>query len=119
VLVTGDHVDAELSRVGLEGAPTRDFFGCNTANGFGFAGVPSNVTGSYSLHNSKAASLVSWAPIANISNAIVRVSDNDVADVPAALDVYGVVNSTIIYRQNRVQGAGIAEVGEARSTPHC
>jgi hypothetical protein len=56
--------------------------------------------------------MASWAPIASVADAMVHVTDNDAVDVFAALDIFGVARSTVVYSANRVQSALMALVGE-------
>jgi hypothetical protein len=116
--VTGKEVHAELSHVAFEGeTDSQDpLFGFNLYNGVYFeSDTPDGVrpvTGSFHVHGCRFKTMGSWAPIANVADAVVRVSDNDAEDLFLAVDILNVTRSTVMYSQNRVRSAVLAEVGE-------
>ncbi len=117
VSVTGKEAHAELSHVAFEGeTDSQDpLFGYNLYNGVYFQSAPFDgppATGSFFVHGCTFKTMGSWAPLYNVAEAIVRVTDNDVDEVILALDIFNVTRSTVIYGQNRVRSAVLAEVGE-------
>jgi hypothetical protein len=118
VTVTGTEAHAELSHVAFEGeTDSQDpLIGYNLYNGVYFqSDTPDGArpaTGSFYVHGCRFKTMASWAPIANVADAIVRVSDNDAEDLFLAVDILNVTRSTVMYGQNRVRGAVLAEIGE-------
>jgi hypothetical protein len=114
VSVMGQEAHAEFSHVAFEGeANSQDPSGYNLWNGVYFQNINGPpATGSFHVHDCEFRSMASWAPLYIVADAMVRVTDNDVDDVFFAMDIFDVARSTVMYGQNRVRNAVLAEVGE-------
>jgi hypothetical protein len=112
VSVMGQEAHAEFSHVAFEGeANSQDPSGYNLWNGVYFQNINGPpATGSFHVHDCEFKSMASWAPLYIVADAMVRVADNDIDDVFYAIDIFNVARSTVIYSQNRVRTAVLADV---------
>lgn len=109
--ILGTEAHVRVDRVSIEGEPMENtLYGYNLINGIFFEGFMGDlpwppISGSFEVYNSTFKHLASGTPSLNLINATVIVSHNQYEDVFDASDFSAVVNSTITFTHNRVNGA--------------
>ena len=109
ILILGTKAHAEISHVLVEGEVKEGtLFGYNLGNGIyfeGWIGEPSPpISGSFSVHDSTFRKHTWGTPIANLENASVLISHNEYEGTSFALDGGDVVNSSLEFSHNKVDG---------------
>lgn len=115
VMIQGPEAHAEISHVLVQGEVKEEsLFGYNLGNGIFFEGwmewlgQPSPpISGSFSVHHSTFRTHCWGSPILNVSNASVVVSHNDYEDMFIAMDGGDLVDTSLEFSHNRVQGGPI------------
>lgn len=116
VMVTND-VHARLSEVTFEGEanPQDPFFGYNLYHAVAFQPdtplLTTIATGSLFVHGCSFRSSASWTLIDTVTDANVSLIDNHADDVLYAIEIGPATRSTVVYTNNLVRNAQIAEIG--------
>jgi hypothetical protein len=112
IAVLGTTANAVFSRVDVEGqyAPN-PFYNYNLFNGINFEGFIGQVQlplfGSFVVQNSTFRLVGSAAAVANVADASVLISHNNIQDVFDGMDLQGMLNTRFEFSFNTVEGASI------------
>jgi hypothetical protein len=111
IVITGIETHVEINQVLIEGEVKESgLTGYNLMNGIYFEGIMAwlgnpPISGSYSLTNSTFRTLGYASPLYYLENTAVLISHNNYEDVVVATDGADLMNSTIEYSHNRINGA--------------
>jgi len=112
ILITGSEAHAEISHVLVEGEATEGWLSnYNLINGIFFEGIAEwlgqsapPISGSFSVHESTFRTQDGGVPIYNLANASVVISHNDFEDVYFATIGGDLVDSSLEFSHNNVEG---------------
>jgi len=112
-VILGTEANSRVERILIEGEPMEDsIYGYNLINGVYFEGflgdfplVP--ISGSFQVSNSTFRQIASGTPLFNLSNAKVMINRNRYENVFDGSDVADIVNSSVTFSHNQVDGAFI------------
>lgn len=111
IVVLGNEAHVRVDRVMIEGEPMENsLYGYNLINGIymeGFIGeLPwPPISGSLEVYNSEFKHLGGPVPILNLENATVVISHNRIEDVFDASDASDLIDSSVTFSHNQVDGA--------------
>jgi hypothetical protein len=119
IAVLGTEAHVKVNRVQISGEPMENtMYGYNLINGIYFEGFMGEsplqpISGSFEVYNSSFSNMASGTPIFNVTNAVVILSKNQYSDVFDASDAGDLVNTSVVFSHNRIDGA---EMGYWRYT---
>jgi hypothetical protein len=107
IVILGEKADVVINAVSIEGeTASNSLIGYNLLNGILFEGfigaVPPPLSGSFQVHNSSFRRIGSGTPVANVSDAQIKIYHNTFEEVLYGLDAADFANSSFEFSNNKV-----------------
>jgi hypothetical protein len=107
IVILGEEADVVINAVSIEGeTASNSLYGYNLLNGILFEGfigaVPPPLSGSFQVHNSSFRRMASGTPVANVSDAQIKIYHNTFEEVFFGLDAADFDNSSFEFSNNKV-----------------